>query len=56
MFLSCFVSAQQSSMMIRIAEIEIHPEYLEAYNGILKEEAEASISLEQAFLPSISQT
>lgn len=50
MFLSCFVSAQQSSMMIRIAEIEIHPECLEAYNDILKEEAEASVRLEPGVL------
>jgi quinol monooxygenase YgiN len=32
--------------MVRIAEIEIHPEYLEEYKAILKEEAAASVKLE----------
>jgi quinol monooxygenase YgiN len=34
------------TMMIRIAEIEIDPAYLDEYIGILKEEAEASVRLE----------
>lgn len=34
------------NMMIRIAEIEIEPDYLEEYAAILKEEAEASVRLE----------
>ena len=33
-------------MMIRVAELEIYPEYLNEYQTILKEEAEASIRLE----------
>ncbi|TJY64038.1 antibiotic biosynthesis monooxygenase [Sphingobacterium alkalisoli] len=33
-------------MMIRIAEIEIEPSYLDEYIAILKEEAEASVRLE----------
>lgn len=33
-------------MMIRISEIEIHPEHLNEYLTILKEEAEASVRLE----------
>lgn len=33
-------------MMVRIAEIEILPEYLEEYKAILKEEAAASIKIE----------
>ena len=33
-------------MMIRIAEIEIDSNYLQEYNAILKEEAEASVRLE----------
>jgi len=33
-------------MMIRMAEIEIHPEYIEAYKAILQEESEASVRLE----------
>ncbi|WP_242916081.1 putative quinol monooxygenase [Pontibacter liquoris] len=33
-------------MMIRIAEIEIVPNYLEEYKAILKEESEASVRLE----------
>jgi quinol monooxygenase YgiN len=34
------------NMMIRIAEIEIDSNYLQEYNTILKEEAEASVRLE----------
>jgi quinol monooxygenase YgiN len=37
---------ETKQMMIRISEIEIHPAYLEEYNAILKEEAEASVRLE----------
>lgn len=33
-------------MMVRISEIAIQPEYLEAYQAILKEEAAASVALE----------
>ena len=33
-------------MMVRIAEIEIAPEFLEEYLAILKEESEASVRLE----------
>lgn len=33
-------------MLVRISEIEIIPEYLEAYNTILKEEAAASVKIE----------
>ena len=33
-------------MMVRMAEIEIHPEYIDAYKAILKEESEASVRLE----------
>jgi quinol monooxygenase YgiN len=38
--------AQQQAMMIRISEIEIHPQHIEHYKTILKEEAEASVRLE----------
>jgi len=34
------------NMMIRIAEIEIEPDYIDEYIVILKEEAEASVRLE----------
>lgn len=37
-------------MLVRISEIEILPEYLEEYNGILKEEAAASVKLEPGVL------
>jgi len=37
-------------MMIRISEIEIVPEHLEAYKAILKEEAAASIAKEQGVI------
>jgi quinol monooxygenase YgiN len=33
-------------MIVRISEIEIEPQYGDAYHGILKEEAEASVRLE----------
>ena len=33
-------------MLVRIAEIEIHPELLDEYKAILKEEAEASVRLQ----------
>lgn len=38
--------AQQNEMMIRIAEIEVHSQYLDEYKAILKYEAEASVRLE----------
>ena len=38
--------AQAKDMIVRISEIEIHPNRLAEYNAILKEEAEASIRLE----------
>lgn len=41
------VYAQQQGMMVRISEIEIHPEHLEEYKTILKHEAEASVRLEK---------
>lgn len=37
---------QQQEIMVRISEIEIHPEHLEKYKAILKDEAEASVRLE----------
>jgi len=39
-------SAQQNGQLVRIAEIEIKRDSLDAYKAILKEEAEASIRLE----------
>jgi quinol monooxygenase YgiN len=33
-------------MMIRMAEIEIHPEFIDQYLAVLKEESEASVRLE----------
>ena len=42
--------AQQNEMMIRISEIQIHPNYLAEYTAILKEEAEASVRLEPGVL------
>lgn len=45
--LLCYsVFAQKNNMMIRISEIEIDSNYLEAYNAILKEEARASVQVE----------
>ena len=42
--------AQQKDMIIRISEIEIHPEHLEEYKAILKYEAEASVRLEKGVI------
>jgi quinol monooxygenase YgiN len=42
--------AQGNEMMVRISEIQIHPNYLEQYTAILKEEAEASVRLEPGVL------
>lgn len=39
-------SAQQKELMVRIAEIEIDPAYLEEFKAILAEEAAASVKLE----------
>jgi len=38
--------SHDTDMMVRIAEIEILPEYLEEYKAILKEESSASIEIE----------
>jgi len=40
------VFAQQNGMIIRLSEIEIDSNYLEAYTKILREEAGASVRLE----------
>lgn len=45
-FFSLGIMAQNKDQMVRIAEVEIIPDYLEQYKVILKEEAEASIRLE----------
>jgi quinol monooxygenase YgiN len=39
-------SARQKEMIVRISEIQIHPNHLEEYTAILKEEAEASVRVE----------
>ncbi len=39
-----------NDMMVRIAEIEIYPEYLNEYISILKEESEASVRIEQGVI------
>ncbi|MFV0605428.1 MAG: putative quinol monooxygenase [Niabella sp.] len=41
-----YLALAQQKQIIRIAEIEIYPEYIEEYKDILKLEAEASIRLE----------
>lgn len=49
-FISSNIVAQNKEMMVRIAEIEIYPEYLSEYKDILKEEASASVKLEPGVL------
>jgi len=39
-------TAQEKDMIVRISEIQIHPNSITEYNAILKEEAEASVRLE----------
>ena len=39
-------ATRHENMMVRIAALEIYPEYLEEYKAILKEESEASVRLE----------
>lgn len=41
---------RKSDMLIRLSEIEIHQDSLDAYKAILKEEAEASVSLERGVI------
>jgi quinol monooxygenase YgiN len=43
-------NAQEPQMLVRISEIEIFPQHLEAYQHILNEEAETSVRLEQGVL------
>jgi alkylhydroperoxidase/carboxymuconolactone decarboxylase family protein YurZ/quinol monooxygenase YgiN len=40
----------ESDMMVRIAEIEVIPEFLEEYSVILKEEAAASVNIEKGVI------
>ncbi|MDY0988243.1 antibiotic biosynthesis monooxygenase [Flavobacterium sp. CFBP9031] len=49
-FFSLGIMAQNKDHMVRIAEVEIIPDYLEQYKAILKEEAEASIRLESGVI------
>ena len=46
MLSSADMSAQKNTMMIRMSEIEIDLNYLQEYNKILREEAQASVKLE----------
>lgn len=43
-------SLDQEKMMVRISEIEIDSNYLDAYNKILMEEAAASVKLEEGVI------
>lgn len=50
--------AQNSQMLFRVSEIEIHPQFLASYKAILLEEAEASVRLEPgvvAILPMLQK-
>jgi len=49
-FFSLGIMAQNKDHMVRIAEVEIIPDYLEQYKAILKEEVEASIRLESGVI------
>jgi len=43
-------SAHAQQPLVRISEIEVHAEHLEAYKAILAEEAEASVRLEKGVI------
>jgi len=43
-------SAHAQQPLVRISEIEVHAEHLEAYKAILLEEAEASVRLEKGVI------
>ena len=45
-----FLYAQNTDMMVRVAEIEVDSIYLDSYYNILKKEAEASVRLEPEVL------
>lgn len=49
-FNSSAFSDQGNEMIVRISEIEIKEEHLKEYKAILKEEAEASVRLEQGVI------
>jgi quinol monooxygenase YgiN len=40
----------QNSPIVRIAELEIHPDHLDTYCALLREEIEASVALEPGVL------
>jgi quinol monooxygenase YgiN len=46
----CFAAEEAGKMIVRIAELEIAPEQLDAYKLILKEEIETSIRVEPGVL------
>lgn len=48
--MSNLAHAQQQETMVRISEIEIHPQHLEEYKTILRHEAEASVKLERGVI------
>ena len=41
------IIAQNNDMLIRISEIEIHPQFVTEYTDILKEEASVSVQIEK---------
>ena len=47
---SSITLAQNPGMMVRIAEIEVHANHLEAYKTFLEEEARASVQLERGVI------
>lgn len=47
---SSIILAQNPGMMVRIAEIEVHANHLEAYKTFLEEEARASVQLERGVI------
>lgn len=50
LFAPANIFAQKKDIMVRIAEIEIYPQYVTEYNSILKEESSASVKLEPGVL------
>ncbi len=50
LLMSVNVYSQQNTLLVRILEIEIYPEFLEEYNAILNEEVSISMNIEKGVI------
>ncbi|WP_433830404.1 putative quinol monooxygenase [Flavobacterium anhuiense] len=49
-FFSIGIMGQNKNQIVRIAEIEVFPEYLDQYKAILKEEAQLAVQVESGVI------